>query len=479
MKKKINIFIFFIIIFTIINTIITCTKKYKFDNIIWVITDGGGILDFSFNESAWNGASEYIVSIKDSKNFDKNIDNKWKHSKWRANYFETFSQTISDFKTAYTMANIMGAKTMILPGCNHNNTIGWAAGQINNIIYINGSGQKIHINMNKKKSFAKNILGLLYYTETSGFYAGIASAIYLNAHQTEYNSFKNLKGATYGGMDNPNVVSNYMWGFLIALDIFNIIIEGNKFLYPNLTQLKNQIFIMVHKLNHNINNLKKIIKAQNVLDSKESWFSQSFELGQGKDITNYLLNKTKQSNVIFPVAGPQIQDTINIIKYSKNKMNNTKVIGVDTKQSQIYNNKYIITSALKNIQLSIFESLNNIYSENCGYNNKIKTWNYNKFNSSKCWINTDQSSKDHINWIGIESTNLMPNHIINQIHNNDITTKKTDFDKIGEILSQLYNIGNSKYTKISSPIFYDTLKKTYNSQNAVKTYILKEIEKVL
>ncbi len=193
-------------------------KKYTFDSDIWVITDAGTITDASFNESAWDGASKYVVSQKDPK--VSAVD--WKKSNWRASYFEPANQTPSDFRAAYVTANIAGAKTIILQGFAHGNTIGWAAEVAQNIIYIDGSSQNIHLGMDATRPLAKNIIGITYEAESSGFFARIAAALWLNANQERYPD--GLKIATYGGMDNPGAVSNYMWGFIVAADIFNTII---------------------------------------------------------------------------------------------------------------------------------------------------------------------------------------------------------------------------------------------------------------
>ncbi|GAA6238035.1 MAG: hypothetical protein SPLM_01580 [Spiroplasma phoeniceum] len=200
-------------------------------------------------------------------------------------------------------------------------------------------------------------------------------------------------------MDNPVGVSNYLWGFLLSADVFNEIIK-NDVRYPNLHQLMTDILAIIKNINPKINNLLPIRKVQEVLNDNESWFSQSFNQGEGKVISDYLI--TKKASIIFPVAGPQTQDTIDRIKYNKTK---TKVVGVDTAQSQIYGDEYIITSGLLNIAQATEDALSNIYSTTCSYNNVTKQWDNKQLDS--CWINTDQSSKTNSNWLGIEKSGLM------------------------------------------------------------------------
>ncbi|WP_253301296.1 hypothetical protein [Spiroplasma endosymbiont of Phyllotreta cruciferae] len=55
-------------------------------------------------------------------------------------------------------------------------------------------------------------------------------------------------------------------------------------------------------MNPKVNTLQPIGKVQNVVKSNESWFSQSFEVGHGKDISDELISR--KANIIFPVAGP-------------------------------------------------------------------------------------------------------------------------------------------------------------------------------
>ncbi|WP_425377703.1 hypothetical protein [Spiroplasma endosymbiont of Polydrusus pterygomalis] len=142
-------------------------KKYYFDNNIWVITYAGVVTNASFNESAWNGTSKYVVSQQDEEvSFSE-----WKTCHWRVSYFEpASSQTPSDFKTAYVNAHTAGAKTLILSGFVHGNTIGWAAEITENLIYMDGSSKGIHLGMDPRKPLAKNIVSISYESKSSGFF---------------------------------------------------------------------------------------------------------------------------------------------------------------------------------------------------------------------------------------------------------------------------------------------------------------------
>ncbi|WP_425380091.1 BMP family ABC transporter substrate-binding protein [Spiroplasma endosymbiont of Stenodema calcarata] len=465
MKKLLSFLTAATLITTSSISLVACAKKYTFDSDIWVITDAGTITDASFNESAWDGASKYVISQKEAKTPPED----WKKSNWRASYFEPASQTPSDFKSAYVTANIAGAKTLILPGFVHGNTIGWAAAVTKNIIYIDGSSKNIHLEMDATKPLATNIIGITYEAESSGFFAGIATALWLNANQDRYPS--GLKIASYGGMDNPGAVSNYMWGFVVAADIFNTIINNNTF--PKLFEIKSDILKQVQKMNSEVTTLQPIGKVQNVVKANESWFSQSFEAGHGKDISDELLSRG--ASIIFPVAGPQTQDTIDRIKYNKST---TKVIGVDTEQSKIYGD-IIVTSALKEISTSTSEALKNIYLSTCGYQADTKTWDNSKA-TKECWINTDQSSIQHHTWTGIEATKAVNKDAVNFIHNEtNEEAKDTVFDKIVKVLQDVYSRGIGDQPPVAAKVFSSTLANTYQSSNKLKDYILNAIEAAL
>ncbi|WP_425378129.1 BMP family ABC transporter substrate-binding protein [Spiroplasma endosymbiont of Polydrusus pterygomalis] len=448
------------------SSLIACTKKYYFDSSIWVITDGGTITDLAFNQSAWQGASKYVVAQKNNGI----LGLQWKTSDWRASYFESVSQTPGDYKRAYITSSIAGAKTLVLPGFNHGNTLGWASVLVDNIIYIDGSRKNIHLNMYQKAPLAKNIIGITYQSEASGFFASLATNIYLNAHQQEYNG--QLKIGTYGGMDNPVAVSNYMWGFLIGVDLFNMIIDAP--LNNKWNNLKGKLLEQVQNINPSITTLQPVTKVQKVLKQNESWFSQSFQAGDGKIISDELLSRG--ARIIFPVAGAQVQDTINQIKVHKV---NAKVVGVDTEQSKIYGENYVVTSALKQIGTSTYDALKNIYSQECGYDARNEMWDL-TYQTNNCWINTDQTSLNHPSWTGIETTKWVKQDLVDFLHNTiEDKSKNTLFDQIIQILQRAYKTGIDNHGAIAAHNFANTLQNTYETQTTLKEYLLTAIEKIL
>lgn len=68
-------------------------------------------------------------------------------------------------------------------------------------------------------------------------------------------------------------------------------------------------------------------------------------------------------NCIFPVAGIQILDVLQAIKNSPNKTYQ-RAIGVDIPQENIFDQQYIICSAIKKMDLAVDNILKKITKEN-------------------------------------------------------------------------------------------------------------------
>ncbi|UNF62522.1 MULTISPECIES: hypothetical protein [Spiroplasma] len=152
MKKLMKFIMALQIVIPLTSFLTACLKKHQYMSNIWVISSST-INDKSFNQSAWEGASRYLVTHS-----EQSVSSNWQDSNIRASYFEPVGLTPAEFKTAYITASIAGAKTLILPGFIHGNTIGWAATLANNIIFIDGSGQNIHKNMDQKESWVIMLL---------------------------------------------------------------------------------------------------------------------------------------------------------------------------------------------------------------------------------------------------------------------------------------------------------------------------------
>ncbi|GAA6238036.1 MAG: hypothetical protein SPLM_01590 [Spiroplasma phoeniceum] len=140
--------------------------------------------DKSYIQSAWEGASKYIVS----QFTQVSSMTQWQDSPLRASYFEPNGITPGEFKAAYITASIAGVKTLILPGFSHANTIGWAANLVDNVIFIDGSRQNVHKNMDPYGLLADNIVGILFQKEIVGFLAGLVQQYDLICIKQNFNN---------------------------------------------------------------------------------------------------------------------------------------------------------------------------------------------------------------------------------------------------------------------------------------------------
>jgi basic membrane protein A len=306
MKKLLSILGAVGIVASSASTVVACGPKKTFSD-IFLITDTGKVNDKSFNESGYNGGNNFVkTALGKSEN---------------VSYVEPSDET--SMKSSYAQAVGKGAKSLILPGFQHQgNTaqIQKALGDDKSAVFLDGDTNQ-----------QANIIGLKYKADISGFEAGLASAIWFFQNNKDANE---LKMATYGGLANPVAVTSYMSGFLAAIDGFNTLMKNETF--------KNTFFKDDTRETLTVSRVdsQKSITA----DNDKSWFTGSFDAGAGKDISDTLLSGGAQ--IVFPVAGPQTLDTLAAIKESGKT---AYVDGVDTDQVLSYSEykNSFITSGLK------------------------------------------------------------------------------------------------------------------------------------
>jgi basic membrane protein A len=277
---------------------------------IYLITDTGKINDKSFNESGYNAGNNFIkTALNDSRNIS---------------YAEPSSADKIPFM--YHAAVKSGAKTMILPGFQHQpftKDLSSALGDDGTGVFIDGTPD----------GFA-NIIGLNYKADISGFYTAMSSAIwYFQTHKDA----KEVKMATYGGIANPVAVNSYLAGFLAGIEVFNRLVKDEKFDDSNFVELKGRNLTAV-----------RIQSGDGPSGPSDTgYFSGSFDAGGGKNISDGLVEKGAQ--IIFPVAGPQTADTL--ASFQTKGVSEYYVDGVDTDQVLTYPDyaTHFITSGLKNI----------------------------------------------------------------------------------------------------------------------------------
>nr|VZR99321.1 hypothetical protein MF5582_00013 [Mycoplasma feriruminatoris] len=367
---------------------------------VLVVTDGGNIRDKTFNESSWEGVIKYgsqihsNFDIKDELtarkfNYKSSVGG---HTKWDEkthsfinedydyaksnsnNYVETPDHTIDAFRTSYNTAIYKKADAFLLAGFGHLGAVDYAADRMQKA----GNKTVVLLDAQYQKD---NVISVLFNSELAGFNAGWDAILWANLPKmTSLNSGEfskeaisasnsktdmPLQGSTagnkyisigmFGGITDKNAVDNYMWGLLAAMHVYN-----NKFAGKEIELEDNKGQKVKYKLQPvYYANLGKKAGVEGLKDvSESSWFSKSFEVGGAKKsgIVDALVKN--QADIIFPVAGPQINDVLEATGHKP------FVIGVDTDQvtsvgsSKQGNEFRFLTSAKKNIVSASIYALN-------------------------------------------------------------------------------------------------------------------------
>lgn len=297
------------------------------------------IFDQSFNQSVFEGIWNWV-----------NIDNWSESSNWT-----TIDKTNENDATAYKPSNdktegfLQTYKTLIennyrtLVACGflHQAAIEAVVQDIGNetlnssspykdsgFIFIDGEIS----NYATHKEGAKHVASVQFRADQATFLAALESASYLLANFDIYGS-QGLKVGTFGGQAIPSVTS-YMGGFQNGIYFYNTIVVPkimqilqSQASYPEFCTTFKKLVDDYNNTNDKSNYANKISIGFVSLGSKESYFTNSFNAGDAKIMSQILLAKGAQ--VILPVAGPQTSDVVNEIYNSKS---NAIVIGVDTAQ---------------------------------------------------------------------------------------------------------------------------------------------------
>ncbi|WP_339040829.1 BMP family ABC transporter substrate-binding protein [Spiroplasma endosymbiont of Apeira syringaria] len=338
MRKIFTVFSAISLSVIMILPIIACNSQFNDPNIyrITVVTDGHTINDASFNESSYNAALKFKQEFNDWTHSDY-VDPQYKNKRIEVSWDNPQLTNTDDLMTSYNKAVFINSKVIIASGFLHHNALIKAQNTILKhkvkFIFIDGDTPNKEVPKSNKQ-----LAGLLYKAEQSGFLAGLAGAIWLTAHANQYGGLDNLKMSTYGGLDIP-AVTNYMYGYYWAIQFFN-----NKFKNK---EDEEKLISWVKILNSDFKEPLPNIKFIN----SGTQFSGDFTQGsKGSQAINDDLARQK-TNIIFPVAGPQTEDTLSSLK----KSGQGKIIGVDTDQQLQYPQSAdrFITSAEKDLISSI------------------------------------------------------------------------------------------------------------------------------
>lgn len=338
MRKIFTTFSALSLVLIMVLPIIACNNQFNDPNIyrITVVTDGHTINDASFNESSYNAALEFKQEF-DTWTHSSYVDPRYKNKRVEVSWDNPQLTTLDNLMTSYSKAVFINSKVIIASGFLHHDALVKAQNTILNhkvkFIFVDGDTPNREVPKTNKQ-----LAGLLYKTEQSGFLAGLAGAIWLTAHANEYGGLNNLKMSSYGGLDIPAVTS-YMYGYYWAIQFFNNKTSANP--------IKKQLLQWVKILNPNFTSPLPNIEFIKLGKQFSGNFTQGSESSKG--INDALVQQG--SDIIFPVAGPQTEDTLSSLK----KVGQGKIIGVDTDQQLQYPQSAdrFITSAKKNLVSSI------------------------------------------------------------------------------------------------------------------------------
>lgn len=302
---------------------------------IWVVTDGNPINDNSFNQSAFEGANNFLRDILgyNVESFDS------------VEY--TAPTSVAQLTQAYNNAAQRGARTLVLAGFQHASSGGGQHNAPEIMAQVDGSVVLI----DNSGDGHENQIGLQFRADISGFMAGVSSIVYSVA--TNQHAGDTVRLATFGGMSNPGSVDVFMVGYLAAVEYWN-----------NLSASTRGQLLGINETDDSFD-AKTAVEAEIVLNNQgdvweqgwyanssmgQGWFVGSFGLGQGgTTIANQLLNQGG-ADVIMPVAGPITQEVLNAIAASNS---HARVVGVDVDQVLLPAfsafNDLFITSAQKDI----------------------------------------------------------------------------------------------------------------------------------
>lgn len=354
-----------------------------------IITDGGNIRDKSFNESAWDGVLRFGGEIAKNIDLDQETIDKLKSQgkndteieefktnfnyqttkpiweldatapdyedqmlekladvkKTNRSYVEITSHGRNAFYSGYRMSEYKKSDAVLLSGFGHTDTIDQLVQLMpdKTLVLIDASVPYEDAN---KKPINQNVTSVLFKSELAGFAAAWDSILWASTPKTDENGNIEMKDGKpvlrgdangdgniivggFGGMSMAFAVDNYLWGMLLAIDTFNTLYKGQTIKVAN----GNDTFdykvntVKYGNVNGAPDELKPGTLATGPTDS--SWFSNSFGIGDAlkNGVLSNLLSQNK-SDIVFPIAGPQINDVFSYTNIDYDPY----LIGVDTDQ---------------------------------------------------------------------------------------------------------------------------------------------------
>lgn len=303
-----------------------------------VITDTGSVADHSFNEQIYQSIMDYSNRPPNETGTDGGFDFSARGLSAENNWVRPLKSDYESYVNSYKLAKYKGTDIYVLSGFQQDMSLNQAtqiAGPNKTIIFVDSA----------KRDAGPNVIPLAFSSQLAGFAAAYDSAVWATTvvggrmqgqvYNKEFVSF-----GTYGGVSNKDATGSYMWGFLVGMAYFNARANQEG---ANERHLKLANF----GTNGELNQLNGIQPTDN------RFFTGSFESGgANRSGVNDLLGANEgRADVIFPIAGIQILDTL-----STNR--NAYMVGVDTNQAlqfPEYQSRFV-TSATKDLKVALFDT---------------------------------------------------------------------------------------------------------------------------
>jgi len=298
---------------------------------IVLATDAGVVDDKSFNQDSFLGLKDFA---QDYYNIDAS----------KNNYVDGSDHTKIGVLNNYKLAVLKGADALVLPGFVHIEPLSDPASSFldsKTVVILDAVVNK------------SNIISVLFNSQFAGLQAGFDASYWatrkVDGHlQGDISGDGQIRIGAFAGASNKFAVDSYLWGLFLGIQLFNITIGKDE-------------NVQVGFANSNVDGAIEQMGAAN--SSDPLFFTGTFALGDAtkSGILGNLVD-TRKADIIFPVAGPQIQD---VISYRSKPVNGYSyspyLIGIDVDQTKTYPNAAkagrFINSAKKNLRAAVMQTL--------------------------------------------------------------------------------------------------------------------------
>ncbi|AVP49075.1 hypothetical protein [Williamsoniiplasma luminosum] len=272
-----------------------------------------------------------------------------------SNYVETAGHDLTNFYAGYKMGLYKKADAILLAGFGHLGSVGklikWMEKDEKTLVLLDAQvdyqyekdadgKNKLGADGRPIPTQNKNVISVQYDSELSGFNAAWDTALWANMPKIDMTTGKWAEGnklngdangdgeismGTFGGISTKFSVDNSMWGYLLAIELFNQTIAGKTFNLKDANGVEKSFTPELIKFGNVKTGIIKDLAAQN--NSDTSWFSGTFGYGDAnrKGTIPYLTGNG--TDIIMGVAGPQTNDIAETdAKYKP------YIVGIDTDQ---------------------------------------------------------------------------------------------------------------------------------------------------